>query len=332
MKKVFASPSLMVFAATAAFTFARPVAAQAACGDSECPKGYECRSELVECPTVDCRDGAECPPCEPTELEQCVPLPCTSDDDCAQDMACASREVIECPTSPPCESSDDGDAKCPPDEGECTKTSISECVPRWVLPCTSASDCGAGFTCEEDQECGCSGSSGSGSGGAAGVPTPGTDAGASEPVPEDTARDGGAPDCTCVKTGTSHCAPIETACTTDADCETGWTCRDNPESICSSSRDGTTDCEVADPARLCFPPHADLGGGRGVSVDDEGGGTSAPGATDGDSSKGESGATSKRSEGGCSVASAPDRVPSGLSFGLLGALSLLGLRRRAARR
>jgi hypothetical protein len=79
-----------------------------------------------------------------------------------------------------------------------------------------------------------------------------------------------------------------------------------------------------------MPPYADLSGGRGVAAGDDGGGPSAP---EGEWSQG-AGADSQpsSSEGGCSVVSRASRAPNGFALGVLGALALLGLRRRPARR
>lgn len=290
-------------------TFAAPLvapksaAAQVACGDAECPKGYECKSEQEPCPAIDCVEGEECRPCEPTLVEFCSPLSCASDADCASGMVCYSDDQTECTGgSAPCAGTPDGgDAECPPPvEEECTTKRVSQCVPRYLLPCESASDCGAGFTCEEGQSCGCSGSAGGGA---------------------DTE-----PDCSCEPTGIFGCHVVITACSSDADCESGWTCIDNPEGVCSSDSEGNTDCEPADPARLCAPPYIDLVGGRGIGkgVSEDGEGSSAPGSDD-DSAEAESESTS----GGCAMT--PTRSPNALAFVFAAALAVLAGRRKKAR-
>lgn len=295
----------------------RTASAQEACGDLECPKGYECKSEPAPCDGA-CASDDECPPCEPETSEYCSPLPCTSDADCASDMLCHSEDVTECTDgAEPCTRPEDGgEAECPPpEEPECTTTSVSQCVPRYLLPCTSASDCGAGFTCEEIQQCSCSGS--------AGRPNP-DDPGSSEPVPENTE-----PDCTCEPTGEFSCRVIKTACSSDADCESGWTCIDILED-CPSDSDGNAGCEPADPTRLCAPPHYELidrGRGEGKGLGEEDGSTSSPGSDSGSDNSAEG--AEEQSSGGCAITHT--RTPNGLAFFLAGIVAALAARRKRLR-
>lgn len=288
--------------------------AQAACGDTVCPKGYECKSEPLGCPAIDCVEGADCPPCEPTEETYCSPLPCSSDADCDSGMTCATRDVTECTgVAPPC------DSECPPaPEPECTTTRVSQCVPNWALPCEAAADCGAGFTCEEVEECGCTGSAGRP--GPDAPPTPDSD---TDPAPETTPGD-----CTCEKTGEFACHLVVTACATDDDCADGFTCIENPEGVCSSSSDGTITCEPGDPPRLCVPPYSDIfAGGRGVGLDEggEGKGTSTPGSASSDDDAADG---SSASDGGCSVASGRPSAPGFIALVVAGLAGAFAARRR----
>src|SRR5688500_2341342 len=112
-----------------AFGFANPAAAQEACGESECPKGYTCETVPAACPAIDCAPGPDCPVCEGT-VEQCVAQTCDSDADCDEQMVCLTRTITECASdAPACEPGTDcGSAAAPSD---CTAASYSACVPRW---------------------------------------------------------------------------------------------------------------------------------------------------------------------------------------------------------
>jgi hypothetical protein len=322
--------SIGAFSLTLAAPLVAPptASAQEACGGVQCPRGYECKSEEETCPAIDCVEGQECPPCEPELIEYCSPLPCASDADCASDMVCHSEDVRECTGtgSAPCERAEDGGAaECPPplppEDEACTTTRVSQCVPRYLLPCESASDCGAGFTCEEVMECSCSSS--------AGRPNPDS----SEPIPPDSEAGGGSddePDCTCEPTGHFGCRVVITACSSDADCESGWSCIDNSDGVCSSDSDGNADCEPADPARLCAPPYIDLVGSRGIGkgVSEDGGDTSSPGSAGSDDDSAESD-SEERSSGGCAITN--ERAPNELAFLLVGIAAALAARRKKVR-
>jgi MYXO-CTERM domain-containing protein len=121
-------------------------------------------------------------------------------------------------------------------------------------------------------------------------------------VPPDGEAGGGSDsDCTCTPTGDFACHVIITGCSTDAECESGWSCIDNHEGVCTSDSEGNADCEPADPARLCAPPYNDLvGGGIGRGVSEDGGDTSSPGSagSDDDSAEADS---EERTSGGCAV-------------------------------
>jgi len=150
--------------------------------------------------------------------------------------------------------------------------------------------------------------------------------------PEDGASD---PICECVPSGEKSCRVIEQACTADADCPSGWTCADNPEGVCWSRPGGDTGCTPADPAKICFPPYANVGrdGGGGVSLD-ESAGPGVPGTTAGNAAPprapGEFGTTSRAA--GCSMAPASQSGGGHALVALFGvalSASLLRRRRRA---
>ena len=291
-----------------------PAAAQDCQVDTDCYRGYSCQTvELIGCGGAPpCAPGEECPepePCPSEQGRQCRPLPCSTNADCDEGMVCYARTTEECSGgSPPCA----GGAECPePEPEQCVTTTDQLCVPRYVLPCTQALDCGAGFECRARERCDCGDS----------VSSPGSpDGGMSEPPPE--------PDCSCETV--SVCELIRTACTTVADCPEDFSCVDNPEGSCSASSDGSPPvCEPADPAKLCMPPYYDLFGGGGVATDD--GGALTP----------ESGAPTRGTEqssggdsGGCrlSPVATGGRVVPALLLGL--SLLVLGRRRvtRGSRR
>lgn len=269
-------------------------AAAEPCGDTSCPKGYACEEVQAGCPAIDCAPGSDCPPCQGTVLA-CVPEPCSSDSDCDTDMVCLEQTQTECSGSgeaPACAPGEKCDAP-PPEPADCNTVTTSQCVPRWTLPCATAANCGDGFSCVEQESCGCTGSSGgsSGSGGASSggatpPSTPGTEPAppSSDPVPPSDPDDSGSedrapdpkpnpatppgaapaplpPDCSCEPSGVKACVLNEVACNADSDCPSGWTCGDNPEGVCWASSDGSMGCEPSDPPKLCLPPYMNLGGG-----------------------------------------------------------------------
>jgi hypothetical protein len=123
---------------------------------------------------------------------------------------------------------------------------------------------------------------------------------------------------------------IITACSSDANCESGWSCIDNPEGVCSSDSEGNTDCEPADPARLCVPPHYDLvGGGRGIGrgANEDGGGTSSPAG--GESDDAADADSEERTSGGCAMT--PSGSPNALAFLVAGIAAVLAGRRKKSR-
>lgn len=334
---------------------AAPAAAQEACGDTTCPAGYTCKTVEGACDNIACREGTDCTaPCEQQTYQFCAPKPCNTNADCGGDTVCYEHErkncsgvaVAPCPPGAEC---------APPDavpEPTCEVTSERICTPRSQLPCQVDADCGAGFTCEEVELC--SGGSSSGTPMTAPAPGAGTPGfappeGRDVPPEKDPAEPTiPMPTVTCEPSGEFRCVMIKTACTADADCPAGWSCKDNPEGVCWSGPDGEG-CQPADPAKLCMPPYYDLGGGRGVAED---GSTKGPGSPDipvpaaGQDNGGElagtpdpspappSGVPQSTSQpnassggGGCSVSPASTPL-SGYALLALGFASLLRMRRR----
>jgi MYXO-CTERM domain-containing protein len=131
--------------------------------------------------------------------------------------------------------------------------------------------------------------------------------------------------CTSEPTGKFRCEIIETACTLDSECPSGWTCADNSDrAVCYPEP-----CPVdpTQPVKVCQPPYWDLGGRAGGSLD-EGGSTFAPVAL-----KASSGSSSSSdSDSSCQVAPALGAASGGTaSAGIFGLLLATALRRRRER-
>jgi len=231
---------------------------QGACGDTTCAYGFTCQVIPGACPLIACRDGEACPPCAPQDSYVCAPSSCATDADCGAFMVCAPLETTQCSVSPPAEVCAPNTDCSPPATTDpagatsnCTTTTYHQCTPRWQLPCQTAADCGAGFTCDEQQSCGCSGG-GSIGGGA----TPSSGSSTPPAMPQ------APPNCTCTGTGTSACAVIPTVCDTDAECLPGWTCQVIPSvRSCTLSPDGQPSCDPP-PAvtKNCAPPYSSPSG------------------------------------------------------------------------
>jgi hypothetical protein len=385
----YAAYACVGFASLAAM--ASRASAQDCATDGDCGPGFVCESfGTVDCGFA-CPEGDEkCEPppdCMPMEVKGCSPAPCTDDSECAADMVCYAWTYEECSGGAPADgggaepgssgggsdpgaggAAGSGEEPAPPPEptpeptpAECKEVTESYCAPKYVPPCTQDSDCGPGFTCEEQESCSCAGSAGS-AGGAAG-------AGGEEPAPPPEPVE---PDCTCEKTGEFYCQLIETACASAAECPDGFTCETNPESaVCSrptepagaggasgegdggAAGSGSGDEPVdscgptTEPEKVCLPPYWNTGfGGPGrggdVTAFSESGAanggpsmaTGAPGA----GAPGEDPATATGTDDGaaantggdggfCAVTAPGSARGMGLVWSFV-ALSLLAMRRR----
>jgi MYXO-CTERM domain-containing protein len=203
--------------------------------DLDCPQGTTCQIAPVACPAIACADdSADCPRCDGPGTPYCAPAACESDSDCGGSMKCAEHQVYDCgsgataPAIAPAAGDGDEPRTNLPEPPPCESSAIRQCTPRWQLPCTSDSDCGAGFRCEEGEACS----------------VPPFDPSSGEPPSNEV---------TCSPTGTFACVVVETACDDEADCPEDFVCVDNPNGTCSSSSSGETQCEPADPARVCAP-------------------------------------------------------------------------------
>lgn len=327
---------------------AERASAAESCGDIVCPDGYTCETAIAPCPPIACLPGESCVHgCEPVEQAYCAQAPCEADAECGEGMVCYEHVRENCaqtaPATPPRDPCPPG-AECAPvppempvESEECTTYTERLCTPRSTLPCRADADCGAGFRCEERESCGTSGSPGTG--GPEPMPTP-SDSGAGAGESPAPAALPAPPVVTCEPSGVFSCVAIEVACTTDSDCVSGWSCRDNPEGVCWSGPNGEQGCSPADPPKLCVPPHASVptGGPRGEGTNIGGPGISNPASGQPPASpQGPGSAPAPESpddfldtpatQGGCAMT--PGRSgSSGIALLVLSLASVLGLRRR----
>lgn len=373
---IFSSSWLGLGLGVVALGWSVPASAQDCAADADCPKGFTCEvSETTSCVDVACPEGDDS--CEAREAEctveeysRCESIDCSADSDCADGMACETLQYDSvCPTGgatpdPGEEPAPDGADPVPPDapaEGECEVEERNYCVPRYLLPCEAAADCGPGFTCEATERCSCSGGSSASTGG--GSSTTGGNAGMPEPLPPDDAGDADSDDaerpaeplpegeddgvddggvdetCEC-EAGPVACQLVITECAANSDCPSGMTCEDNPEGSCSFS-DGEEEC-TADPEKICLPPYIDLvqGGAIAGGVDSQAESSADPeepprgasGESDDDSNEADgSDDGSSASGGGCSVGGAGAPLSAWTSLGLVLGAAVLGRRRRSGR-
>jgi MYXO-CTERM domain-containing protein len=307
---------------TRALVFTAPVAllaalftssaqAQSTCeANGDCPAGYECQvTASGSCPGYACVDGEDCPepePCETVEYRDCVAVPdaCASDADCDAGMACVTQTYENCSTTAYACAPDE---ECPePADPVCESKSETSCVPRYLLPCATAADCGAGFECKPMESCACSGSSGT------------------EPAPDSGSGDGSSGDadgfappeesCTCTPSDTNSCVIVERACSSDLECPADWTCVDSPNDIACGAPEGDgtdVDCGGTSAEKICLPPYADtvVGVDRGgepvyASDDDASGesGVNEAAPTSGGPTGGSAEDSDSGDSAGCSVA------------------------------
>jgi len=311
----------------------RPAHAQSTCRvDSDCVKGWTCQvSGGSACASPACPPGEKCEPqpsdCAPVEYKSCEPGPCRADSDCADGMVCYTHTETDCAPSA-CAAGQE----CP--QPACEPKTESACVPRYVLPCATASDCGPGFQCASSgEQCACSGSAGGGS--------DASDGGTPVPLPPETS-------CTCEPSKELRCQAPTVNCTSDSECSTGWSCavvasssscasapepNPAPGSGAAGGASPAPDCLPSADVKACVPPYyALIQGARGVSHDSAGSPTL--GISEGTSNGAVAAApTDARapttSSAGCSVTPGSR---SGSALALLGAFGLLSaLRRRRAR-
>lgn len=274
--------------------------------NQECGRGYECTvvGSSSCAPSAACAPGASCPtpePCTQTEVRACTPAHCTVDADCADGMIChewtaqVAMTGCACPSDmPDCTCADPTAPADPP-------ASEKLCTPRYVLPCTTAADCGDGFTCEELQSCGCAGSSGGGA-------TPGGTP-SMAPLPPDGAAgasssDVAPPDCNCQPSGDFACVVKPVTCQVDTECAAGWHCIKEVTVGTSPACPPNMNCPAPEPAPMptsgtCQPPY--YGAQSGSDLETPTTSTSGSGTTKG----GTSGSTNNGSGGGTTTGGTP---------------------------
>lgn len=270
-----------VAALVAPLTLSGVASADVTCGDKTCGKGFVCETHQSACPAIATANG-ETVPCPTTLDYECVLGPCSVDSDCGDAMVCHTDTTSQCndTTAPACDPAASDCAAVEVAAADCTTTATQQCLPRYLLPCSIASDCGPGFTCEEEIMGSCSGSAGSvgstpvstnsGTSNGADPIAPGDAAtggatGMAAPDPEAT-PDAVAPDsgevCSEVPTGRFSCVLQSITCTGDAECPTGLVCVENSTGSCWANSDGSRGCDPVEPSKRCQPPsYASLSGG-----------------------------------------------------------------------
>ena len=304
--------------------------------DDDCPDEFTCEvTGAIECSdSKPCPEGEACETpadCVPEEYRECVSPSCEDDGDCPSDMVCYEQTSSQCGGSTPgCDPS--GECPEPVDAGqpECTETTERSCVARYVPPCTEDTDCGVGFTCEEESISTCSGggsAGGTGTGGAA----PSMDGGQANPPDGET-------HCTTMPTGRFRCILQPVACDDESDCPSGFSCEDDPnQPACAvldpafggqddpegSSEDGNCPDASTSPTKVCLPPYYDLEGGEGRG--EQGGSTDGSGAENPPTTP----RTHENESSGCSAAPGNADAPSALLALMCLALGIRSRRRHA---
>jgi hypothetical protein len=263
----FAASAVLLFSSLSSALMAPP----AGCGTGPaCGVGFECTvvGQSGCASAAPCAPGSSCPepePCATTQQLGCTPAHCTFDAECAAGMVChawvESCAVTDCACAPNTPDCGCGVAACDPQ-------TVSMCTPRYLLPCKAASDCGDGFTCEE-QMSGCSSAGTNGSmptpGGADAAPAPaGGAAGFPAPIP--------APDCSPQPTGVFQCVAKDVTCATAAQCPAGWTCESDVVSTAPAGSACAPGSECANepalptptPSRSCRPPYYGVDSSSGL--------------------------------------------------------------------
>ena len=324
---------VLTFGAFAAVTASPRLAQARACSvASDCPKGWYCDES-------DAGVGADGGP-----AGTCMSLPCESNSDCGPGLSCfiwgwsLGAGVPASLTTPSLFEAPDGGKG-------------SACLPQWETACTSASDCGPGYTCPAS------------AGGFGGSYNCGKDQDASEPLyatvttvpcsavptPLSMLGDAAPPagfaipsiceaGTTCTEVAWNTCvAPQTTPCSVDSDCPSTWTCG------CETNCDGPVLAADGGCTMVCIAPNSDLfagevcAGGAGVSLGSNGpSAPSSPMSSDSGLDAAASGASAAAAGssgahgGGCQIGS--DRTSASWMLVAAGALALARWRPRRRRR
>jgi len=207
-------------------------AAQELCNGRVCPEAFTCETYTSTCAEDD-------PNCVVFTDIYCQSPECEVDSDCPTGRRCRVSRYYDC-VNPPTPGRPPDDAEGTP---ECPLVTESWCEPAYQLPCTTAEQCGEGFTCEPACDC-------------------------NDPNVE--------PDCLCrdEEAGiTGGCYTPVRACTATADCPTGWACIDNENGFCNVMGDLHSGCNAGDPPKVCVPPMFE--GNTVADGDDDGSTTKA---------------------------------------------------------
>ncbi|MGD0835661.1 MAG: hypothetical protein ABSB49_03340 [Polyangia bacterium] len=150
---------------------------------------------------------------------------CASDSDCGQGMVCHSQTMTTC-SGAGCAKGVECDAVA-----LCATSTVNACTYRALLPCSSDTDCGSGFTCQPTVVESCSASAPNpSSGDSAGASTGGISGSASVALPSPVdAPVGGT--CTTSTSYPGYCQLTTATCASDADCPAPYSCLDSPTSV-----------------------------------------------------------------------------------------------------
>lgn len=224
--------------------------------DADCASGYSCQVVGASGCAVPAPNEPSTP-CVSEEFRACVPPPPAQCDpaqlsaDCSGGDVCVTYTFETCSggDAPACLCADGTDCECGPEPepqpGSCQSEAVSYCVPPYLAPCSVDLDCGAGFTCEQQEICTSS---------CAGGPP------VSDPNGGD---DGGEPiDCesSCAPSGQSYCQIVERACDSAADCGAGFVCESFGQTepgvpgTCEVDEEGNEICNDGGPVE---PPPAE---------------------------------------------------------------------------
>jgi hypothetical protein len=263
----------------------------------------------------DCPRGFQCGPlgtAGDTGIPSvCTSLPCGSDSDCAPSTRCGPQNM---------------------------------CVPQWQVPCTTEAECGPGFTCAESDANGPNSYIQCGPGQYdASIPSfaTATSISCADVTPTPQPPPGYIPVCeaggTCLSVTWKTCSAPQTACKSDLDCPSTWTCSpcvDTGVFPAPATPDAAAQLDAAACTKVCAAPNSDLllpvvvPSTEGVEPNDSGGG----GGTTAGAGAGPRGTAA---QGGCQVIAEESRTGcswTSSAFMALGLASWIRRRRGPAER
>jgi len=234
-----------LMAATATFVFQGSARAQSCEADADCGAGYGCKTESYEsCYNEwECNEDGECAPgdviCETYTSSWCANDNCEADADCPSFMKCQPQTTWVCEgggmggaggsAGGVAGTGASGVGGAPADGGfeepSCEEVPApSVCIPRYDLPCETATDCGGGFDCVETYYWMCGGGGpGMGGFGGAGGAVGGTGGDGDGDGDGDGEADGGT-SCEQIPSGTNACQLQDLPCESSSECPEGLEC------------------------------------------------------------------------------------------------------------